>query len=297
MLGKSNTVALFGTTFADAAVSQNLANWIIDTGDTNLQVDGITRTGDNGVTIDYVLVNAGQGTGTGTITIQAKAAAVVAGVDTNVTSVVITEPTIVGYYLDNDGTDTALVTTATVANGTDEATAKAGLSTAGYAKVSDGTYEAITIAWAFDAAYDGTVAGAKAITGTVSPANLPVSTIATTDRTGTVTVEDIVNAEAPTITSDLTDETISVGTVVTLDATATVGDGGTISYEWYSADDEVKTNPQVIVGETTATYAPVVDVAGTFCYYCVVTNTIADNGDGGTKTATTTSAVSTVTVN
>lgn len=112
--------------------------------------------------------------------------------------------------------------------------------------------------------------------------------------TGTVsvTVTELVNAVAPVITTDLSDETTPVGTAITLDATATVTDGGTVSYQWYSATDADKTNAQVIADETSATYAPPVDTAGTFYYYCVVTN--INNSATGEKTATTTSAVATI---
>jgi hypothetical protein len=108
--------------------------------------------------------------------------------------------TIAGYYLDTS--DTALVTTANVANGTDQTTALSGLSTAGYAKLSDGTYEAITITWSFVETYDGTVAGAKAVTGIVSPAK--VSEIATINQTGTVTVAEKEKVEKPVITPSKT---------------------------------------------------------------------------------------------
>lgn len=100
------------------------------------------------------------------------------------------EVTIVGYYLDNDGSDTVLVTTDSVAYNAEEVAALAGLSTAGYVKLSNDTYEAITIEWAFDENYDGTAAGAKAVTGTVSPATLLLSGLATESQIGTVTVAE-----------------------------------------------------------------------------------------------------------
>ena len=121
------------------------------------------------------------------------------------------------------------------------------------------------------------------------------STVDTNKKdTATITVEELVDAVAPAITTDLTDKTTTVGSAVTLDATATVTDGGTISYQWYSATDADKTGAAAIDGQTNATYAPPVDAAGTFYYYCVVTNT--NNAATGTKTATTTSAVAKVTV-
>ena len=113
-----------------------------------------------------------------------------------------------------------------------------------------------------------------------------------TSAVSTVAV-GLVNAVAPVITT-LTNPTTTVGTAVTLNATATVTDGGTVSYQWYSNPTALTINGTAFVGSTAATYAPAVDVAGTFYYYCVVTNT--NNDATGAKTATATSAVSTVQV-
>ncbi len=90
LLGKSNTASLFGTTFNAALAAEDITNWDINTGTTNLTISAITRTGDQSVTFDYVVITGGQGTGTGTITVQAKAAAVSSGIDTNVDSLQIT---------------------------------------------------------------------------------------------------------------------------------------------------------------------------------------------------------------
>jgi hypothetical protein len=94
--------------------------------------------------------------------------------------------TITGYYADNSGSNTALTKSGTVAYGTSEAAATAGLSTTGYAKLSDDSYVPITITWAFDSSYDGTVTGSKAVTGTVNGTFAGGQT--PTNLTGTVTV-------------------------------------------------------------------------------------------------------------
>ncbi|WP_170253971.1 Ig-like domain-containing protein [Acetobacterium paludosum] len=88
----SQTVTLTGSTFADAAASENLKNWSINTGTTNLQVSKITRTGDQMVTIDYTMKVPGQGTGAGTLSVQAKAAAVMSGVESNTSGFSIAQP-------------------------------------------------------------------------------------------------------------------------------------------------------------------------------------------------------------
>jgi len=95
--------------------------------------------------------------------------------------------TITGYYTSNDGSDTALTTAVSVPYGTAEEAAKAGLPASGYAKLSDNSYVAVTIAWAFDTVYNGNNAGAKAVTGVVTGA-FPGGQVPT-NRTGTVTVE------------------------------------------------------------------------------------------------------------
>lgn len=104
----------------------------------------------------------------------------------------------------------------------------------------------------------------------------------------------LVNAVAPAITNTLASPPTTVGTAVTsLDATATVTDGGTITYEWYS-NTSASTTGGTALSVTTAKYDPSVATAGTYYYYCIVTNT--NNAATGTKTATATSNVSTVTV-
>jgi hypothetical protein len=110
-----------------------------------------------------------------------------------------------------------------------------------------------------------------------------------------VTVSAIVNAATPTITASLLSPTTNVGTAVTaLDATATASDSGTITYQWYSNGSATTTGGTAITTDgTSATYVPSVVTAGTYYYYCVVTNSKAV---AGTTTATATSNVSTVTV-
>jgi len=122
--------------------------------------------------------------------------------------------------------------------------------------------------------------------------------IVTEDSTGSLQIVPdsftFVNAVAPVIAADLTDKTTVAGAGIILDATAAVSDGGTVSYAWYRADDENRTNAQAIAGAASATYSPSVAAAGDFYYYCEVTNT--NNAVTGAKTAVTASAVSKVTV-
>ncbi|MCL2487962.1 MAG: discoidin domain-containing protein, partial [Oscillospiraceae bacterium] len=132
-------------------------------------------------------------------------------------------PSIEGYFTDNNGTDTPLVTTADVAYNTPGPNALAELSQAGYAKLSDSRYVPITIAWSFDSAYNGAVTGAKPVTGAVSGSFPPQVTPA--NRTGTINVnpEPITTAaisvtapvpgSAPSAAATTTSSDFTVGTV------------------------------------------------------------------------------------
>lgn len=60
-----------------------------------------------------------------------------------------------------------------------------------------------------------------------------------------------------------------------LSVTASVGDGGTLSYQWYSNTTMTNSGGTLISGATSADYTPPTAVAGTLYYYCVVTNTLA----------------------
>ncbi len=60
-----------------------------------------------------------------------------------------------------------------------------------------------------------------------------------------------------------------------LSVTASVGDGGTLSYQWYSNTTATNSGGTLISGATSADYTPSTAVAGTLYYYCVVTNTLA----------------------
>lgn len=62
------------------------------------------------------------------------------------------------------------------------------------------------------------------------------------------------------------------------DLTVTATADGTLSYQWYDADTD-----DPIVGAEDDTFAPEITMGGTYKYYVIVTNTIADNGDGGIK--------------
>jgi hypothetical protein len=112
-----------------------------------------------------------------------------------------------------------------------------------------------------------------------------------------VEVNNKVNAPAPAISAQPQGASYGYGaTPAALTVAASAPDGGALSYQWYSSAADSSSGGTAISGGTAAAYTPPAATAGTFYYYVVVTNTITDNGDGGTKTASVTSAVVTITV-
>jgi hypothetical protein len=107
---------------------------------------------------------------------------------------------------------------------------------------------------------------------------------------------DVINAQTPLITNITGGGSYSQNAPATLAVTASVTDGGALSYQWYGNATESNTGGAPIGGATGAGYSPPTSTAGIMYYYAVVTNTIADNGDGGIKSASVTSGVAAVTV-
>jgi hypothetical protein len=119
-----------------------------------------------------------------------------------------------------------------------------------------------------------------------------------------VIVNTFINAGAPVIDTQPDDKTFLNGTTPdpVISVTAHAPDNGTLSYQWYynevvDSRDPAHANAVKIDGEaggsltlTTATGTR------TRWYFAVVTNTIADNGDGGNKSASIASNTAQVTV-
>lgn len=115
--------------------------------------------------------------------------------------------------------------------------------------------------------------------------------------TSTIIVNDLTNAQPPLITQHPQLVTyVPITTAVALTVVANSTDGGVLSYQWFSNTTNSNTGGIAISGETHASLIPPTSAVGVLYYYVVVTNTISDNGDGGTKTATTTSNVARVEV-
>lgn len=101
----------------------------------------------------------------------------------------------------------------------------------------------------------------------------------------------VINAAAPVITTQPSDATA----VIPAEHTFTVGayspNGGTLSYQWYSIAENASTDTAMAIeGANSANYTITSSKPGKMCYYCVITNTLTDNGDGGKKSNSVNSA-------
>jgi len=113
-----------------------------------------------------------------------------------------------------------------------------------------------------------------------------------------ITINPIVNAQQPNITEQPVGATYNLNATATaLAVTATSPESGTLTYQWYSNTANNNTSGSIINGATARTYTPPTNSAGTRYYYVIVTNTITNNGDGGTKTNVRTSNQVAVVVN
>ena len=111
-----------------------------------------------------------------------------------------------------------------------------------------------------------------------------------------VTVNDKVNAVVPVINTQPSSFTGEKPDSLTLSIVATSSDGGSLTYQWYKANNLTSEGTK-ISGATSSTYQiPDSDLDGTKYYYCVVTNTISDNGDYGVKVQSVKSNYATVTI-
>ncbi len=101
--------------------------------------------------------------------------------------------------------------------------------------------------------------------------------------TAKLTVE-IVNAKTPIIDSNPVDIKAIIPAEGTFTVGATVSDGGTLTYQWYkagTADDD----GTLIEGATNKTFTVSTKEKQSTNYYCMITNTITNNGDGGIKSS------------
>ena len=111
---------------------------------------------------------------------------------------------------------------------------------------------------------------------------------ASTRTTPVIVSTNAVNADSPVIIAQPKSDSVIIPGVHVFTVGAYTADDGILSYQWYFLSDENSTATP-IEGATSATYKATADTAGRTGWYCVITNTLEDNGDGGIKTATVTS--------
>ncbi len=90
-------------------------------------------------------------------------------------------------------------------------------------------------------------------------------------------------ALAPTITAQPQGAAYVTGYAATAMHVTATASAGTLSYQWYRNTTATNTGGTLISGATDPSYAPSTDVAGTFYYYCVVTDA---NGSTASAVAT-----------
>ena len=105
-------------------------------------------------------------------------------------------------------------------------------------------------------------------------------------------ITPIINAEPPIITT----HPISARAIVPATCTFTTGaytkDNGTLTFQWYcipDANDEASS--EKIEEATNSSLSTKMNTPSKIGYYCKITNTIEDNGDGGSKTASITTEI------
>ena len=139
----------------------------------------------------------------------------------------------------------------------------------------------------------GTVYYYVIVTNTNNKVN-GINTEATTSQVAAVTVNNLVNAQAPDISTQPQSSTVNVNETVTLSVSANVNDNGKLSYQWYSNTANSNSEGTKINGATASSYSPPTNTIGIIYYYVIVTNT--NNDANGTKTAEKNSNVAAVTV-
>lgn len=98
-----------------------------------------------------------------------------------------------------------------------------------------------------------------------------------------VTVESAINAENPTITTQPINISGKIDEDFAFSVSAASTDGGVLTYQWYFSKNEEEA--KAIKDATSPTYSEKVSLANIGYYYCEITNTINDNGDSGSKSA------------
>ena len=158
-----------------------------------------------------------------------------------------------------------------------------------------------TAASAYNPVIPPTISGSQEITYywvVVTNTNNSVNglkTATTVSDIAVITIAPIVDAQIPEITIPPVGANYNPGdTAVPLSVTAAIGDGGTLSYQWYMNTQDSTTEGSIEPVASVRTYTPDTTQEGTLYYFVVVTNT--NDNVNGIKTASVTSSVVAITV-
>lgn len=163
-----------------------------------------------------------------------------------------------------------------------------GTVSGGVITLTAGGSPAASNTWYWQTAADGTATTESGATKNVSAAGTYYirSYHASEDcwsaaQSVTVEAEDFYTpCETPTITAQPNSSAATYDrgdAAAALSVTASVGDGGTLSYQWYSNTTATNSGGILISGATSSSYTPSTTTAGTLYYYCVVTNSLASH--------------------
>lgn len=107
----------------------------------------------------------------------------------------------------------------------------------------------------------------------------------------TVTVDKKKNAQVPVLTEQPKSYSGQSIDSYVLNVVANVTDDGSLTYQWYSADSDTSEGVEITGANSNSYSIPKSNLKDAKYYYCKVTNTITDNGDGGVKVQEIKSAV------
>lgn len=150
------------------------------------------------------------------------------------------------------------------------------------------------ISGATQSIYSGTISTQKlgsyycVITNSIEDNNDGGTKIASIQTTKAILSNNTVNANSPVIITQPQDVTAIIPVSRTFSVSAYTIDDGELSYQWYKILEEE--NEGILITNATYPYLKITTrELGKTGYYCTITNTIPDNGDGGIKTVTVTS--------
>lgn len=98
-----------------------------------------------------------------------------------------------------------------------------------------------------------------------------------------------IDATLPVILHNPLNITAIIPSEQTFSVNAHSSDGGHLTYQWYSISDTKNATGILMDNATFANYTVLATEVGKTGYYCVITNTILDNGNGGIKSVSVTS--------